>query len=101
MEESFLQRRRSLTAGANLPPSVSELLRRSILDTTFSIPPLVQTLGRDPTVGVGSPWNSSVLPFFGRGRVAPPLPQNILKNAYFFEKNLRSVGGEVPEPSFA
>jgi len=50
----------------------SEPLRRAIFGTFFHFWPLVQTLGRGPTVGLLE--RSSTPPSLGRGRIAPPPP---------------------------
>jgi len=72
--EFFMQRLRTPSAGSNSPPPWLSGIRtspaRHLRHHFFHFWPLVQTLGRFPTVG--SPWSSSTPPSLRRGRVAPP-----------------------------
>jgi len=72
-EEIFFQRLRTPSAGSNSPPPglpcIWAFPARHVWHY-FHFWPLVQTLGRGPTVG--SPLSSSTLLSLGRGRVAPP-----------------------------
>jgi len=77
--EFYLQRLRTPFAGSNSLPSgffrIWASPARHLWHYTSSIWPLVQTLGRGPTVG--SSWSSSTLPSLGRVRVSPPPPYKI------------------------
>jgi len=72
--EFFIQRLWTPSAGSNSPPPWLSRIRaspaRNLRHYFFHFWPLVQTLGRGPTIG--SPWSSSTPPSLGRGRVAPP-----------------------------
>jgi len=67
---------RTPSAGSDSPPPWLSCIRASpaghLWHHFFHFWPLVQTLGRGPTVG--SPWSSFTPPSLGRGRVAPPPP---------------------------
>jgi len=83
-EEFVLQRLRTLSARSNLPPRLSRIWAspvRHLWHYFFHFWPLVQTLGRGPTVE--SPWSSSTPPSLRRGRVAPQPLQ-------LYERNLVS-----------
>jgi len=74
--EFFMQRLRTPSAGSGSPPPWLSCIRaspeRHLRHHFFHFWPLVQTLGRSPTVG--SPWSSSMPSSLERGRVAPPPP---------------------------
>jgi len=72
--EIFMQNLRTPSAGSDLPlPGLSRIRAspaRHLWHYFFHFWPLVQTLGRGPSVG--SPWSSSTPLSLGRSRVAPP-----------------------------
>jgi len=74
--EFFLQRLRTPSPKSDLPPpGLSRIWAspaRRLWHYFFHFRPLVQTLGRGPTVG--TPWSFSTTPSLGRGLLAPLPP---------------------------